>query len=239
MKNLPLGIQTFKDIIDNNKLYVDKTKDIYELLCHNDKYFFLSRPRRFGKSLLISTLEQIFLGNKELFKGLWIYNKIAFKKYPVIKLTMNDLIYSEGVEGFKKSLLYQLKNAGLDGAGQRLDFRVGAVLDEAADPETDLVKRNDRSEQQRGYREAAVAIDDLVLAHAVTRTVGAGRRRIIRVRCRLAPPVLLPPGRRGDRGLGHARCSWPRGGAPRAVEASAGPSRAARPESWRGRRLPP
>ncbi|MEK7434829.1 MAG: AAA family ATPase [Cyanobacteriota bacterium] len=109
LKNLPLGIQTFKDIIEANKLYVDKTEEIYNLLETDDKYFFLSRPRRFGKSLLISTLQEIFLGNKELFKGLWIYDKIEFKKHPVIKLTMNDLIYSEGVEGFKSSLFEQIK----------------------------------------------------------------------------------------------------------------------------------
>ena len=110
MKNLPLGKQTFKDIIEKNKLYVDKTEEIYKLLENEDTFFFLSRPRRFGKSLLVTTLEQIFLGNKELFKGLWIYDKIEFKKYPVIKLTMNDLKYSEGIEGFKLSLFDQIRD---------------------------------------------------------------------------------------------------------------------------------
>ena len=110
LKNLPLGIQTFKDIIEDNKLYVDKTKDIYELLKHKDKFFFLSRPRRFGKSLLISTLEQIFLGNKELFKDLWIYDKIEWKKYPVIRIDFTSMIYTEGVDYFKKSFLDEIKN---------------------------------------------------------------------------------------------------------------------------------
>jgi hypothetical protein len=91
LKNLPLGESTFRDIINKDKLYVDKTEEIYKLLETQGKYFFLSRPRRFGKSLLVSTLESIFLGEKELFKGLYIYDKIDFKKYPVIKLTMNDL----------------------------------------------------------------------------------------------------------------------------------------------------
>jgi hypothetical protein len=86
MKKLPLGKQTFKDIIKENNIYVDKTQDIYNLLTDNGKYFFLSRPRRFGKSLLISTLEEIFSGNQELFKGLYIYDKIEWKKYPVIKI---------------------------------------------------------------------------------------------------------------------------------------------------------
>lgn len=79
MKKLPVGIQTFKYLIKENNLYVDKTKNIYNLLTDNSKYFFLSRPRRFGKSLLISTLEEIFLGNQELFKDLYIYDKIEWK----------------------------------------------------------------------------------------------------------------------------------------------------------------
>lgn len=73
MKNIPLGIQTFKDIIESDCLYIDKTSEIYKLLKGKEKkFFFLSRPRRFGKSLLISTLEQIFLCNQELLKCLWI-----------------------------------------------------------------------------------------------------------------------------------------------------------------------
>ena len=110
LKPLPLGESTFKDIINKNMLYVDKTEEIFKILDSRGKYFFLSRPRRFGKSLLITTLEEIFNGNKELFKDLYIYDKIDFKKYPVISLRMNDLVYSEGIIGFKKSLLDQLKD---------------------------------------------------------------------------------------------------------------------------------
>ncbi len=73
LKLLPLGEQNFKKIIEKELLYVDKTEEIYKLLAKKATYFFLSRPRRFGKSLLISTLEEIFNGNKELFKDLWIY----------------------------------------------------------------------------------------------------------------------------------------------------------------------
>jgi hypothetical protein len=110
LKPLPLGEQNFKKIIEKNLLYVDKTQEIYNLLSTGGTYFFLSRPRRFGKSLLISTLESIFLGEKELFKGLYIYDKIDFKKYPVIKLTMNDLRYSGTIADFENSLLDQLKD---------------------------------------------------------------------------------------------------------------------------------
>ncbi|MFN8673030.1 MAG: AAA family ATPase [Candidatus Sericytochromatia bacterium] len=108
LKPLPLSRQTFKTIIEKNKLYVDKTEEIYKLLENESVFYFLSRPRRFGKSLLVSTLESIFKGEKELFKDLWIYDKIDFKKYPVIKLSLNDLNYAEGIKEFKESLFYHL-----------------------------------------------------------------------------------------------------------------------------------
>ncbi|MFN8577959.1 MAG: AAA family ATPase [Candidatus Sericytochromatia bacterium] len=110
LKDLPLGEQNLKKIIEKDLLYVDKTKDIYNLLSTKGTYFFLSRPRRFGKSLLISTLEEIFLGNQELFKGLYIYDKIEWKKYPVIRISMNELRYSGDRKDFENSLLHYLKN---------------------------------------------------------------------------------------------------------------------------------
>ena len=71
MKKLPIGIQTFEKLINDDCLYIDKTKLIYQLI-QSGSVYFLSRPRRFGKSLLLSTLEAIFKGKRELFKGLWI-----------------------------------------------------------------------------------------------------------------------------------------------------------------------
>ncbi|GHT05000.1 ATPase AAA [Bacteroidia bacterium] len=86
MKNLPIGIQSFKDLREKNYLYVDKTESIYRLIT-SGKAYFLSRPRRFGKSLLVSTLEALFKGQKELFEGLWIDDKVDWTKlnYPVIR----------------------------------------------------------------------------------------------------------------------------------------------------------
>jgi hypothetical protein len=63
MKKLPIGIQTFSEIRKENYIYIDKTKEAYELI-DNYKYSFLSRPRRFGKSLFLDTLHNIFEGNK-------------------------------------------------------------------------------------------------------------------------------------------------------------------------------
>ena len=67
--NLPIGIQSFDDLRTSNMVYVDKTRDIYNVITTGRAYFF-ARPRRFGKSLLCSTLKELFLGNRELFKGL-------------------------------------------------------------------------------------------------------------------------------------------------------------------------
>ena len=70
-KRYPLGIQTFSEIVKGNYFYADKTAIVYQL-AHYAKFHFLSRPRRFGKSLFVSTLQAYFEGKKELFKGLAI-----------------------------------------------------------------------------------------------------------------------------------------------------------------------
>jgi hypothetical protein len=98
MKKLPIGIQELSEIINNGYVYVDKTENIYKLF--QGKYYFFSRPRRFGKSLLISTLNEIFSGNKELFKDLWIYDKIEWGQYPIIRIDFSKIGYKEiGLNG--------------------------------------------------------------------------------------------------------------------------------------------
>jgi len=96
MKKLPLGITTFSDIRDKaqNYLYVDKTEIAWQLI-DRGKYYFLSRPRRFGKSLFIDTLSDLFQGKKELFKDLAIYEKWDWAThYPVINLSLNTGSFS-------------------------------------------------------------------------------------------------------------------------------------------------
>jgi hypothetical protein len=90
MKNLPLGRQDFAALREDDCLYVDKTELIYKLVT-NGKRYFLSRPRRFGKSLTISTLDAIFNARFDLFHGLWIENKYDWKKYPIIKLSFESI----------------------------------------------------------------------------------------------------------------------------------------------------
>ncbi|ANQ53662.1 ATP-binding protein [Thermosipho sp. 1070] len=87
MKRLPIGIQSFVVVREEKYAYVDKTGYIKKLV-EDGKYFFLSRPRRFGKSLFLDTLRQAFLGKKELFKGLYLENNWDWsKKYPVIYIS--------------------------------------------------------------------------------------------------------------------------------------------------------
>jgi len=91
MKKLPLGMQNFREIIDGGFVYVDKTQYVYDLV-NNVKYYFLSRPRRFGKSLLLDTIAEAMNGNKEIFKGLFIYNSdYNFEKYPVLRIDMSNI----------------------------------------------------------------------------------------------------------------------------------------------------
>ncbi|MFH1962041.1 MAG: ATP-binding protein [bacterium] len=108
MKKLPIGIQTFSEIINENYCYVDKTRIIYELI-NSGKYFFLSRPRRFGKSLLIDTIKDLFEGRDKLFKGLWIENKWDFsQKYPVIKIDFGAGVFKKREE-LKERIFFVLK----------------------------------------------------------------------------------------------------------------------------------
>lgn len=100
----PIGIQDFEDLQRNGYAYVDKTNFVYKL-ADEGKYYFLSRPRRFGKSLFLSTLEAYFQGKKELFEGLAIYDlETEWKKYPIFHIDLNTGNFRE------KDSLYMVLN---------------------------------------------------------------------------------------------------------------------------------
>lgn len=111
-KKLPVGIQTFSKIREEDYLYIDKTREAYELI-RKYEYVFLSRPRRFGKSLFLDTLKNIFEGNKHYFKGLYIEDKYDFSTtYPVIKISFaGSLQTKEGLEGVFTYLLQENMDA--------------------------------------------------------------------------------------------------------------------------------
>lgn len=91
MKPISTSIYTFQDLIEGGFLYVDKTEYVHQLVRYPKGLFFLSRPRRFGKSLLLSTLKAYFLGQKDLFEGLVLYDKpVKWLRYPVIHIDLGD-----------------------------------------------------------------------------------------------------------------------------------------------------
>ncbi len=108
MKRLPIDLQSFVEIRTRDMVYVDKTDMVYEL-AHSNKYFFLSRPRRFGKSVLCDTLRCYFEGRKELFEGLKIMDlEKEWVKHPVIRLDMS------GIAGTTKTFMGRLDNMFTD-----------------------------------------------------------------------------------------------------------------------------
>jgi hypothetical protein len=117
MKNLPIGIQTLTEIRERNCVYVDKTQLVHQLAT-TGKYYFFSRPRRFGKSLLISTLKELYLGNKAVFDGLWIENNWDWSKTnPVLHFSFDEMSYKQigleativnGIKGWAKQYKIRL-----------------------------------------------------------------------------------------------------------------------------------
>ncbi len=169
MQKLPIGIQTFSQIRDENYIYIDKTKEAYEPIT-DYKYAFLSRPRRFGKSLFLDTLRNIFEGKKELFEGLYIYDKWDWdKQYPVIKIswdgklrTIEDLEYT-----LKVTLKQNQKRLGIEceefehlptclrelieKAYEKYSKRVVVLIDEYDKPILDVIEDKEQAREHREY----------------------------------------------------------------------------------------
>ena len=137
MKKLPIGIQDIKKILtDHAHLYVDKTGFAYQLIEAGIPHYFLSRPRRFGKSLFVSTLKQIFQGNKKLFKGCKIYKSAYdWQKFPVVHFDFSQ-VASCTLEEFKESLQdYLAKIASsfdVSLKGRSLQMRLSSFIEELA-----------------------------------------------------------------------------------------------------------
>ena len=124
LKKLPAGIQTFEEIIKEGYIYVDKTRMLVNLI-ESGKVYFFARPRRFGKSLTLTTLEAMFLGKKELFKGLYAeawMNRPDFVKYPVVRLSMNNVTTDSGMEILRSSIVLLLKEEA-----RKLDVEISDI----------------------------------------------------------------------------------------------------------------
>ena len=159
-RKMPIGIQSFEKMRNDKYLYVDKTKYVYNLVCTSSPYF-LSRPRRFGKSLFLSTLKAYFLGQKELFKGLYIEKaeekraeiekNEAWVEYPVFYLDFNVGRYdleealAESLDYFlrKEEKLYGLKNEG-DSFGKRFQSLIETAYNKTGRQVVILVDEYDK-----------------------------------------------------------------------------------------------
>jgi hypothetical protein len=107
MKKLSVGISDFKELIQGDYIYVDKTEYVYKLI-NSGKYYFLSRPRRFGKSLLISTISYLFQAERELFKGTYIEDKWNWEEiYPVIRVDFSKDVKNK--DDLKEKVYHELK----------------------------------------------------------------------------------------------------------------------------------
>jgi hypothetical protein len=107
MRKYPIGLQEFRKIREGGYIYVDKTQLIHNLI-ESGSYYFLSRPRRFGKSLLLSIVKEIFSGSRELFKGLWIEDNWNWEqRLPVIHLAFSQIAYKE--HGLAKAIDRELE----------------------------------------------------------------------------------------------------------------------------------
>ena len=124
IKKLPVGIQTFSELVDpeENNIYVDKTALLHTLV-QEGKYYFLSRPRRFGKSVTLSTLYELFSGNQELFQGLYIEDKWDWsKKHPVVRISFGSGDFSTEEKFDSKIQWIMEDNQDALGVGCRKDL---------------------------------------------------------------------------------------------------------------------
>ena len=124
LTKLPIGIQDFVKLREGGYLYVDKTKYLVDLI-DSGAVYFLSRPRRFGKSLTISTLDALFSGKKELFEGLYaeaFLNRPEFQPCPVVRLDMSQTTTDQDVDALRASMLLQVQQ----NAARRINARMRA-----------------------------------------------------------------------------------------------------------------
>lgn len=164
MKKYPIGIQDFRKLREGGHLYVDKTESIFHLITKG-QYYFLSRPRRFGKSLLVSTLKYLFLGERELFDGLWIADRYDFEPHPVLHFSFSALGYKDiGLErGLHQALNNKAEEAGFsltqEGIGPRFQElvkrlaengqKVVLLIDEYDKPLVDYIDQQEQAEVNR------------------------------------------------------------------------------------------
>lgn len=161
----PIGIQDFREIREQGYHYLDKTKHIYGLLTEG-KYYFLSRPRRFGKSLLVATIKEIYQGSEALFEGLWIERQWDWsRRYPVAHLAFSSVNYhqlglaaalSKEIERIAEAYGLRLKSQELKDQFRELletlaqkRGRVVLLIDEYDKPIIDYIEKPEQAKHNR------------------------------------------------------------------------------------------
>lgn len=134
LRKYPIGLQSFREIRERGFIYIDKTEIIHHLV-ESGKYYFLSRPRRFGKSLLLDTVEELFKGNKALFEGLWIYDQRDWSQtHPVIHFNFAELPYKEvGLgESISREIARISRRQGVELTGDNLKEQFRELIDQVS-----------------------------------------------------------------------------------------------------------
>lgn len=181
MKRLPIGQHDFASIREEGFLYVDKTEIIHRLFQNGGRYF-LSRPRRFGKSLTLTTLACIFQGRRDLFKGLWIEDKIEWKKYPVLRFSFDRIssaqrsvesLLEEQIEDLASSNAIHLEREGIKAKLSDLintlaaEEKVVILIDEYDKPILDAIPHDfelayQRRDTLKEFFETLKSVDDSI-----------------------------------------------------------------------------
>ena len=165
-KKFPIGTQDFEVLKRNSEFYLDKTKQLHSFLKDGGRYNFFSRPRRFGKSLMLSVLKNFFLGNKELFEGLYIGDKFEYQKFPVLYLSFagfsnqddlkkyieyNGRVHINGKEIKIKDFHYFNMGVILEEASQKAGQPVVVLVDEYDKPILTHLRNTQKAEEVRDF----------------------------------------------------------------------------------------
>jgi hypothetical protein len=160
LRNLPVGRQYFAGIRRDDAIYIDKTEYIYNLCSPADSAYFLSRPRRFGKSLTLDTIAELFSGNKALFSGLWIEDKWDWSEtYPVIRMSLDAIGHERALSDALKEAMHDIaetfdvvlnKNTAsglfkelIEKVSRKTGKQVVVLIDEYDRPIVDYLKASD------------------------------------------------------------------------------------------------
>lgn len=161
MRKYPIGLSSFSSIRRENYIYIDKTPQVLQLV-NTGKYYFLSRPRRFGKSLLVSTIEELFCGNQNLFKGLWIHDNWDWSQTnPVIRFNFAAMgVNTLGLEAaIYRGLAENAERLGVSLPATSFDQQFIALIKKAAEKGSVVILVDEYDKPLTDYLENTTQVD--------------------------------------------------------------------------------